>query len=198
MSTSRPVVLGIYCALYYMPQDYRSANAVQLAKSSIAEALSTGFTDGSDGSPWVEIETITEVTLNMTCSTADVTTRASGGWRQNISTLKDASVDFSILWQPDQEVFYNLLTAFVNQCATAFLVLDGSLTTITNASSVITGASDACGNTGDVTGLYADFCISSFTRNEALEDAVMADVTIQPTVGLVTPEWCHFSYVPSS
>lgn len=195
---SRPVVLGIDCALYYMDQDYRSTNATQLA-STWANALSTGFTDGSSGSPWTLIETITEVTLNMTAATADVTTRASGGWRQNVSTLKDASVDFSILWQPDAAVFDDLLTAFLNQCAMSFLVLDGEcVNAITNISSTQGGAVDSCGNYGDITGLWADFNITSFTRNEALEEAVMADVTIQPTVGLVTPEWVTFDYVASS
>jgi hypothetical protein len=38
-------------------------------------------------------------------------------------------------------------------------------------------------------GLRATFDIFSFTRNEALEEAIMVDVTIKPTYAANAPQW---------
>ena len=183
---ARPVVLGLDCAMYYMTATNRAAsnNATALGEDTWAAALTSAF----DAGAWDEITPITEVTLNLTTATADVTTRASGGYRQTVPTLKDASVDFSILWKPDDEVFTELLARFMDQCPVAMLVLDGQVTNITNTSAIDVDVT-RCTNSGRVTGLYADMAITSFTRNEGLEDAVMADLSLVPTIGLVTPEW---------
>ena len=50
---------------------------------------------GSFGSPiWTEVTNVKDLTLNLEKGEADVTTRANGGWRATVGTLKDASIDF--------------------------------------------------------------------------------------------------------
>jgi hypothetical protein len=196
---ARPVVLGIDCALYFMPTWIRESGAEDSNLALTWDAVAQSWGSGA----WEEIEPVTQVTLNMTTSEADVTTRASNGWRQVVPTLKDASVDFSILWQPDDALFADLLKIFIDQCPMSFLILDGTVANSAGdepnqypTTSVAMGDPGTwttppyrCTGIGDRTGLWADFAVMSFTRNEALEEAVMADISIRPTVGLVTPEW---------
>ena len=177
---SRSFVLGIDCRLYKLTD--RATNPPV-----------TPYADGSSTTPpstagnYTLIETVQDVTLNLTTSTADLTNRKSNGWRQVVSALKEGSVDFSVLWQPDDPLFQALLNLFLTQCPDAFLILDGPNTGFkTTTPGEILGR---CGETGDVTGLHADFILSDFSRNESLEEGVTADITIEPAVGLISPEW---------
>lgn len=189
MST-RAVVFGLDCQLYYLDPAQRADLVTNFAASNAFDTAQY-----SNGDEWCAIKTVREVTLNLTSSTADVTTRNANGWRQMVPTLKEASIDFQVLWQPDQAVFDDLLTYYISQCPMAFLILDGKLTEST--AGYITAwiaQTGRCSETGYViTGLFADCAITNFSRNEALEEAVVADVTIQPTVGVGIPQWVSSS-----
>lgn len=163
----RPFVLGIDCTISVQPSASRDPQV-----------------PSPDPSTFTEILTAMDVTLNLTAATADVTTRAAGGWRQNVATLKEASVDLTVLWEPDDTVFVELMNSYMDQCPLTYLVLDGPKGGWASA-----GDEGRCDQLGDVTGLMSDFMITSFTRSEALEEGVTADVTLEVSLGIVTPTW---------
>ena len=120
---------------------------------------------------WVEVTNVKDVTLNLEKGEADVTTRANQGWRATVGTLKDASVEFQMVWDTNDTAFAAIQQAFFNNTNIEFAVMDGDITD---------PASE---------GLRATFDIFNFTRNENLEEAIMVDVSIKPTYADNAPEW---------
>ena len=113
-----------------------------------------------------ELTNCKDVTLNLEKGEADVTTRGST-WRLTVGTLKDASVDFTMLWDDTDAGFIAIKDAFFNSTNIALAFLDG-----------------AAGE-----GLDADFSILKFTRNEPLEEAVTVDISVKPTYSTRYPAW---------
>ena len=127
---------------------------------------------GSYATPtWEEIGNVKDVTLNLEKGEADVTTRANNGWRATVGTLKDASIEFQMVWDTLDTGFDAIRQAFFSNTPIEFAVMDGAITDL------------------DAEGLRATFDIFNFTRNEALEEAIMVDVTIKPTYADNAPEW---------
>jgi len=129
---------------------------------------------GAPGSEtWVEIGNVKDVTLSLEKGEADVTTRANAGWRATVGTLKDASVEFQMVWDNDDAHFEAIRDAFLGNAPIEFAVMDGEMW-------------DAASQ-----GLRATFDIFNFTRNETLEEAIMVDVTLKPTYAAAAPEWIN-------
>mgnify|MGYP000538246753 FL=1 len=127
---------------------------------------------GSYASPvWNEVKNVKDVTLNLEAGEADVTTRGNGGWRANIATLKDASLEFEMVWDTADDDFTAIRTAFLTNAAIEFAVLDGP---------VATSGSQ---------GLRASMAITNFSRAEPLEEAIKVSVTAKPTYADNPPEW---------
>lgn len=127
---------------------------------------------GSYASPsWEEVDIARDVTLNLESGEADVTTRGSAGWRENVPVLRDASVDMQMVWDPGSDHFEAFRDAFLNGTGIECLVLDGD---------VATSGSQ---------GLRATMMVSSFSRSEALEEASLVDVSIKPMRSDNPPEW---------
>ena len=127
---------------------------------------------GTYASPnWVEITNVKDLTLNNEKGEADVTTRANNGWRATIGTLKDGSIEFEMVWDTGDANFTAIQAAFFSNTPIEFAVMDG----------VITQAGTQ--------GLRATMAIMSFTRNEALEEAITVSVTAKPTYAEHAPEW---------
>ena len=120
---------------------------------------------------WVEVSNVKDVTLNLEKGEADVTTRANAGWRATVGTLKDASIEFQMVWDTVDAGFDAIRQAFFNNTPLEFAVMDGDITDL------------------DSEGLRATFDIFNFTRNEALEEAILVDVSIKPTYAANAPEW---------
>lgn len=118
-----------------------------------------------------ELTNVKNVTLNLETGEADVTTRANQGWRATVATLKDGSVEFDMVWDTEDEGFAAIKDAFFNNDPIALAILDG------------TG-----GN-----GLDADFSITTFSRSEALEEAITVSVTAKPTYSTRAPAWVEAS-----
>jgi len=134
---------------------------------------------------WVEIAPVKDVTLNLSAATWDATTRDSNRWRQSIQTLLEATIEFQILWLPDDDIFSDLLTKFIDGCPMAFIALDAVYDWVMGYLE-----STRCGDTVyKATGLMADCTVTSFSRGEPLEEGVVADVTLMPTIGQIYPEW---------
>lgn len=112
------------------------------------------------GGSWLELTNVKDVTLGLEKSEADVTTRASGGWRSQVGTLRDAPVSWSMLWD-DGDTGFNVIkdTYLASPGVIGLRIYD-----------------KVSGN-----GLEADFDIFGFTRNEQLTDALTVDVTAKIT-----------------
>ena len=107
-----------------------------------------------------EMGNVRDVTLTLEAGEADVTTRANQGWRATAPTLRECSVEFEMVWNPSDAGFTAIKTAFLAAGTVALKVLD-----------------QAGGQGPD-----GDFAITSFTRNEALEEAVTVSVTAKLAV----------------
>ena len=112
------------------------------------------------------VENIKDVSLNMESSEADVTTRKADGWKLSVATLKDASIEATILYDTEDEDYNAFCNAFMNKTPVALFVTDG-----------------------DGTGLDADFSITNFSMEQPLEEAVTVSVTFKPTMVSRKPEW---------
>lgn len=118
------------------------------------------------------VDIVKNVTLNLEKAEADVTTRGNNGWRANVGTLKDGSINAQIQWDTDNAAFTALMTAWLENSVIGVAVLDEAYVS---------------GSAG--TGLVANCSVINFTRNEELEDAIVADVVIKPTYSAVKPDW---------
>ena len=112
------------------------------------------------GSASTELTNVRNVTLNLEAGEADVTTRANGGWRATAPTLRECSVDFEMVWDPEDTGFTAIKNAFLTNALIALKVLDQA----------------------DGQGPDGDFSITSFTRSEELEEALTVSVTAKLAV----------------
>ena len=131
---------------------------------------------GSYGSPtWNEMPNCKDVTLNLEAGEADVTTRGNNGWRATVATLKDASIEFEMVWDSADLDFEAIRDAFLNKTAIELAVMDGDITVVGNQ------------------GLRASCMVTNFTRNEPLEEAISVSVTVKPTYATNAPSWLEVS-----
>lgn len=115
-----------------------------------------------------EVTNVKDLTLNLESGEADVTTRATKGWKASVATLKEASLEFSILYDPDDPDFAAFQSAYFGNTPLALFVSDGQDT---------------------AHGLDADFSITAFSMEQPLEEAISVSVTAKPTASARAPEW---------
>ena len=131
---------------------------------------------GTYASPvWNEIKNVKDLTLTLETGEADVTTRGNAGWRATVATLRDASVEFEMVWDTSDDDFSAIRNAFLNNTSLEVAVMDGDITT--------SGSQ----------GLRATCMVTSFSRSEALEEAITVSVTIKPTYAANPPVWLVIS-----
>jgi len=114
-----------------------------------------------------EMTNIKNVTLNLEKGEADVTTRGANGWRLTVGTLRDGSVEFEATWDQDDPAFSAIQSAYFSDSLIALKFLDAE------------GGS----------GLDDDFSVTKLTRNEPLEEAITASVTVKPSYSTRAPQW---------
>ena len=113
-----------------------------------------------------EVKNVKDLTLNLESGEADVTTRATGGWRASAATLKEASLEFGILYDTEDADFQAFQAAYFSNTPIALFITDGA------------GG-----------GLDADWSITAFTVEQPLEEAVSVSITAKPTASTRAPEW---------
>jgi predicted secreted protein len=127
---------------------------------------------GSYATPtWDLVDNVKDLTLNLEKGEADVTRRASAGWRETVGTLKDASIEFQMVWDTEDEDFTAIKDAFFNNTSIEFAVMDGDI--------------EVAGSQG----LRATMDVINFSREENLEEALTVSVTIKPTFAANPPSW---------
>ncbi len=62
----------------------------------------------------VEITNVKDLTVSLEKAEADASTRANNGWRATVGTLKDASIEFTVL-NKDGDKRVRLASRFVEQ-----------------------------------------------------------------------------------
>jgi len=112
------------------------------------------------GSASTEMGNVRDVTLTLEAGEADVTTRANLGWRATAPTLRECTAEFEMVWDPTDAGFTAIKNAFLTAGMIALKIMDK------------TGGQGPDG----------DFAITSFSRNEALEEAITVSVTAKLAV----------------
>lgn len=126
----------------------------------------------SGGAPDLEvIDNCKDLTMTIEKDEWDATTRAALGWEVIATKLKKANIEFTMLWKKSDPGFAAIKTAFLNDGTIAIAVLDDE--------------SDAAG----AEGLWADFEVLKFGRNEPLREGMTVPVTLKPAASDVAPEW---------
>ena len=138
--------------------------AIKLGMDAVLNFKSGGV--GGAGS-WTEPANVKDVTLSLETGEADITTRANAGWRATVGTLKEASVEFEMVWDTADAGFTAIKDAFFNNAVIGLQVLDGPA--------------------GE--GLEADFSITNFSRSEQLEEALTVSITAKVTYDGTAPAW---------
>lgn len=127
---------------------------------------------GSYATPtWDLIGNVRDVTLSLESGEADVTTRGNAGWRAKVATLKDASIEFEMVWDTADNDFVAIRDAWLNNTTLDIAVMDGDITT--------SGSQ----------GLRAICMVTRFSRSEPLEEAITVSVTMTPTYSANAPTW---------
>lgn len=75
---------------------------------------------------WAACDAVKDASLEITVAEVDASRRGSGGWRQNETTLKEASLNVMFVKDKDDTVFNAIETAFQANNAMELAVLDGA------------------------------------------------------------------------
>lgn len=122
----------------------------------------TARNSGTTGTPvWEILSNTKDETVNMETALSDVTTRAANGWRLQVGTLSDASIDTQMLYLADDAEFNFYRDAFLNRSRLLMGFFDDD--------------PDAANTT--ISGLYGGFGVTNFGIGRELEEAIMVDVT---------------------
>lgn len=108
---------------------------------------------------WAEVTNVRDLTRNREKALADASTRASS-YRQQVPTLKDLSLDFQMVYDPDDTHLIAFEDAYEADELIELLILDGPISTVGSKGIRFMGE------------------VSNFTTNEALEDVGLVDVTL--------------------
>jgi hypothetical protein len=121
---------------------------------------------------WVELKNAKDVTLSVEKGKADVTTRAANGWKASKGTLKDATIEWEMVWDTGDAGFAAIQDAFFNNKVIGIRCLDCA------------GSAEESAQ-----GLEADMDIINFSRKEPLEEALTVSVSAAPTYSETPPAW---------
>ena len=123
-------------------------------------------TAGTQGT--IEVTNVKDVSLSLESGEADVTTRKAKGWKLSVATLKEASLEITILYDTEDEDFLAFKEAYFSNTPISLFVTDGDT---------------------PAHGLDADFSVTGFTVDQPLEEAVTVKVTAKPTASDRAPVW---------
>jgi len=114
---------------------------------------------GAELAALAEMSNVRDVTLNLEAGEADITTRANSGWRATAPTLRECTTEFEMVWKPGDAGFDAIKSAYLGGTTIELAVLDQAR------------------ETAGAQGPKGSFSITSFSRNEALEEAITVSVT---------------------
>lgn len=132
---------------------------------------------GTYGSPtWNEVDGVIDVSLDIDADTGDATTRATGGWRQHASTVRDASLEFEMPYDTADAD----MVAFRDALLTSGTVIELAV------------ADGAIATTGTQY-LRGSWCVTSFGFSEDLSDIRKVSVSLKPGISANNMAWVTVS-----
>lgn len=139
----------------------------------LSENAKLYYNTGTYAAPvWSLINNVKDLTLSLEKDEVDVTTRGSGGFKEYVDGLIDASIEWGMLWDTADTAFTAMQTAFFAKTAVELLIVDGVYST--------TGAQ----------GLRATCMVKSFSRGENLGEALTVDLSARPVKNAnAAPTW---------
>lgn len=105
-----------------------------------------------------EMTNVKDVSCSLETGEADITTRAAEGWRVSAATLKEATIEWGMLYDTDDGDLDAISDAFFTNTPIALFVTDGH-----------------------GSGLDCDAMITQFNVEQNLEEGVNVSVTAKPT-----------------
>jgi len=119
---------------------------------------------------WTEIVNVKDLTLSLEKGEYDATTREADGWRMLMATLKNASIEFQMIWKDGGTDIATFRNAFFNDTTVEVLCVDRDK------------------NDADADGVRFEADVFNFTRAEPLEEAINFNVVLKPTASTNPPE----------
>jgi len=127
---------------------------------------------GIGGTPtWTEVTAARDVTCTFSKGEADVTTRGGGGWKAVIGTIKDASIEFELVYDDADAAVQAILDAFLAGSILGLAVAKGDITQ------------------NGTRAFMADCAVLKFDEKEPLENAITISVTAKPTYSANQPQF---------
>jgi TP901-1 family phage major tail protein len=120
-------------------------------------------TSGGELSALTVMDNVKDVTGTMERGEADITTRANSGWKATAPTLASCTLEWEMVWKPGDSGFDAIKTAFLTAGTLELAALDNVNTDATAG------------------GIKGTFCVTNFSRKEALEEAMTVSVTCKLT-----------------
>jgi len=140
------------------------------ASNGIGIGGTASLSSGTSGG-WFEMGNAKTVTLNLQSGESDTTTRSNNGWKASDPVLKEASVEWEMVWNTGDQGFTLIQQAYFAKSIIGIAVMDGAI--------------NVTGNQG----LLADCKIHNFTRDEPLTEAITVKVTAKPAYSVNAPSW---------
>lgn len=125
---------------------------------------------------YTELTNVRNVSLSLETAEADVTTRANNGWRATVPTLKDASIEWEMIYDTNDAGFEAIQEAFFGDAQNP----NGKDILL----KVLDGGTASSGN-----GLVATCRIVNFSISQSLEEAITVSVSAKPTYSGSAPSW---------
>jgi hypothetical protein len=160
MSAAAGIYLGFNGKVYYLTTPPRASWGTVTNGIAVA-AAPTGL---------VEMTCVRDVNLGDAMGEADGTTRASQGYKLTLPALQELDIDLSIPWQPADAGFQILRAGYYARTTVALAILDGPSTQ------------------SGVSGVWADFSILTFPREEPEDKEMLCKVKIKPGWSAVPPQ----------
>jgi hypothetical protein len=155
---------GIY--LGFTGKVYWLSTGTRASWGSVANGLATAAAPGSLS----EMSCVREVEDSSAYTEADGSTRASGKFDIVIPAKLKLDFDLSVPWQPADAGFQALRAAYYSGNTIALAILDGPSTQ------------------SGVQGVWADFAVVAFPRNEPEDKEMLSKIKIKPGVSAVLPQ----------
>ena len=151
-------ILGLN-AKTYINQDY--ADLVETWFNTSTPASSAALAAAVAAPNWQLRDNITDVQINNSLATTDVTTRGGNGYRQVLGTLKEGEISFDVIYDTADPLFTALFQAYETNALVDMAFADGLIAT-------------------PGTLFYrAQFSITDFSIDQSLEEAMRVSVTLQ-------------------
>jgi len=127
------------------------------------------YNSGTSGTPiWLEIDTVRDVTLNLTRNEIDDTSRTTDGWRSRLGGLSEWGADFEMVYNTANTAWAKIRDSYLDNTVIEVLVLDGDI------------------EVDGKQGIRGSVFVTEFSVAQPLEDVVSNSTTM---VGNGKPLW---------